>query len=144
MECISGQHKHDTMTHATSSNQRIVSCDQHYNRVGSSGLSGSTGSHFSGSTGSDPLYKISRSDPDLVMIMMSRGDDVLDDVSISYQYISKRVIVDGMETPRKVTRYIALWFKVACTAMALAIYIPRSYDAPGAYQCYVVAVLMCL
>ena len=34
----------------------------------------------------------------------SHGDNVLDDVSISCQYISKRVIVDGMEAPRKVTR----------------------------------------
>ena len=32
--------------------------------------------------------------------MMSRGDDVLDDVSISCQYILKRVIVDGVEAPR--------------------------------------------
>ena len=33
--------------------------------------------------------------------MTSHGDDVSDDVSISCQYISKRVIVDGMEAPRK-------------------------------------------
>ena len=38
-----------------------------------------------------------------VMIMTSRGDDVLDDVSISCQYILKSVIVDGVEVPRKVT-----------------------------------------
>ena len=39
-----------------------------------------------------------------VIIMTSHCDDVLDDVSISCQYILKRVIVDGVEAPRKVTR----------------------------------------
>ena len=38
-----------------------------------------------------------------VIIMMSCGYDFLDDVSILCQYISKRVIVDGVEAPRKVT-----------------------------------------
>ena len=50
---------------------------------------------------------------------MMRGDGVLDGVSISCQYISKRVIVDGAEAPRKVNK-IALWVQVACTATALA------------------------
>ena len=38
-----------------------------------------------------------------MLIMMSRGDNVSDDVSISRQYIS-RVIVGGIEAPRKITR----------------------------------------
>ena len=38
-----------------------------------------------------------------MLIMTSRDDNVLDDVSISCQYILKRVIVDGVEAPRKVT-----------------------------------------
>ena len=36
--------------------------------------------------------------------MTSDGDDVSDDVSISHQDISKRVIVGGVGTPRKVIR----------------------------------------
>ena len=38
-----------------------------------------------------------------IIIMTSCGDDVLNDVSISCQYILKIVIFDGMEAPRKVT-----------------------------------------
>ena len=41
-----------------------------------------------------------------VSIMTSCNDNVLDNVSISSQYILKRVIVDGVEAPRKVTKYL--------------------------------------
>ena len=36
-----------------------------------------------------------------MLIMKSCDDNVLDDVSISCQYILKRVIVDGMEAQEK-------------------------------------------
>ena len=36
-----------------------------------------------------------------VIIMTSHGDDILDDVTISCQYILKRVIVDGVEAPTR-------------------------------------------
>ena len=72
--------------------------------------------------------------------MTSHSDDVLDDVSISCQYISNRVIVNGLEAPRKVTRYVALWVQVACMAAALEVLrIVRPYDMPGIYQCSIVA-----
>ena len=72
---------------------------------------GQSGHILPGSTGSDPLYKISGSDRiwcriTCVIIMTSRGDDVLNHVSISCQYISKRIIVDGVEAPRKITRQL--------------------------------------
>ena len=64
----------------------LVYNSQHYNRVGSSG-----------STGSDPIWhRIT-----CVIIITSCGDDIFDDMSISCQYISKRVIVDGVEASRK-------------------------------------------
>ena len=40
----------------------------------------------------------------MLLIMRSCNDNVLDDVSISCQYILKRVIVNGVEAPRKVTK----------------------------------------
>ena len=67
------------------------------------------------------------------IIMTSHGDDVLDNVSISCQCVSKRVIVDGVEAPRKVTR---VW------QQPWQSYVARPYDAPGAYQCSIVAVLI--
>ena len=51
--------------------------------------------------------------------MMSRGDDVLDNVSMPRQYIPKRIIVDGVETPK--SNKIALWVQVARAATALAV-----------------------
>ena len=73
-----------------------------------------------------------------VILMMSHGDDVLNHVSILHQYILKTVIVDSVEAPRKVT----LWVQVACMAIALAIYVARPCDAPGTYQCSIVAAII--
>ena len=73
--------------------------------------------------------------------MMSCGDDVSDDVSTSCQYISKRVIVDGEGAPRKVIRKF-YGFKWLVRQQPWQSYVTRPYDAPGAYQCFIVAALI--
>ena len=73
--------------------------------------------------------------------MMSRSDHVSDDVSTSCQYISKIVIVDGMEAPRKVTRKL-YGFKWLIWQQPWQRYVTRPYDAPGAYQCFIAAALI--
>ena len=61
--------------------------------------SGHPGHVFAGSSGSDPLYKISGSDPDSAraILMVSGGDELSmpegDDITISPQDISRRVTI---------------------------------------------------
>ena len=76
-----------------------------------------------------------------VIIMTLRGDDVLDDVSISCQHILKRVIFDGVEAPRKVTRQL-YGFKWLVQQQPWLSCVARPYDAPDAYQYSIVAVLI--
>ena len=73
--------------------------------------------------------------------MTSHSDNVLDDVSISCQYISKRVIVDGVEARTKVTRKL-YGFKWLVQQQPWQSYVARPYDVPDAYQCSIVAPLI--